>query len=182
MPDWVAVEAGYRDGVLTVGELCRRHGVSQRGLYRRARKYGWPLRRDRSGQNEDQANAAGKDGLSRAPRSSRAPQPSRRRLISRLFKTLETQMQSIEHRLNGQAEIVPQSAADRERDARTLSALVRTMEKLCELESADRRDLEAAKAAQAHVEKDPARFERDIQDLRQALARRIAGFASGGDD
>lgn len=91
-------------------------------------------------------------------------------------------MQSIEHRLSGRDATPPQSAADRERDARTLTALVRTLEKLCELESAADAPLQAAKAAQGNVVKDPARFERDIEDLRTALARRIAGFASSGDD
>ncbi|MHA1523005.1 MAG: hypothetical protein ACTSY1_01215 [Alphaproteobacteria bacterium] len=174
MPDWVAVEAGYRDGALTVGEVCRRHGVSQRALYRRARKYAWPLRR---GEAE-----TGPPAPCKSPGATSHKPTSRQLLISRLFKTLETQMQSIEHRLNGQSGAVASSAADRERDARTLSALVRTMEKLCELESAAGPELQVAKAAQKNVEKDPARFERDIEDLRQALARRIAGFTSSRDD
>lgn len=83
----------------------------------------------------------------------------------RLFKALERQMTDVEQRLCGDS--AGRGATERERDARTLASLVRTLEKL--------RSLDAATATQARSGQGD--LEAKVVQLRQTLARRLARLA-----
>jgi hypothetical protein len=84
-------------------------------------------------------------------------------LVSRLWRTAEAQVRDIEERLAHHQ----QQPDDRERDARTLAVLVKTMRELVALD--DIRDGAAAPADSEHDDAAP----RDLDEFRRELARRM---------
>lgn len=90
-------------------------------------------------------------------------------LVARLWSTAERQVREIEKRLRGGR----QEPTERERDARVLATLVRTLRDLNAFDEANR----AAGAAMDPEENDdmPA----DIDEFRNELARRINAFVDG---
>jgi len=145
-PDWDAVRAAYEGGVGSIASLCAKFGIAKTALYKRRRHERWRPR-------------------NRVDRSNPATRTNRRRvMVARFFEALERQIHDVETSLRGEAAQADTSSASRERAARTLSSLVRTLEKLIEL------DTGADPAAQARKEA----AHRDIEGLRQALADRIA--------
>jgi len=145
-PDWTAIRAAYESGEGSVEGLCKTHGVAKTALYIRRRRERWALR-------------------NRVDSSNPATRGNRRRvMVARFFEALEQQIHEIESSLQREAAQADTSATSRERAARTLSSLVRTLEKLFELDTSADPAAEARKEA-AH---------RDIEGLRQALAERIA--------
>lgn len=148
-PDWTAVRAAYEDGKDSVDSLCKTFRVTRTALYQRRRREKWRPR-------------------NRVDRTSKFTRSNRRRvMVARIFEALEQQIGDIEISLRNEAGKTDSSAAGRERAARTLSSLVRTLEKLFELDTGADPAAEARKEA-AH---------RDIEGLRQALAERIARLA-----
>ncbi len=141
-PNWGAVAEAYARGDLKVAEICTQYGITQHALYARAREQGWPPRRGRA------------SGRKRLP----GPETARKALIARLYQALEQNMSEFESRLAKGA----QSAADHERDTRTLNTMVRLFERLGALDekagaaSDNDRDLNA-----------------DARALREDLARRL---------
>ncbi len=138
---WATVAAAYAAGELTVAQICTRYGITQNALYARARKQGWPRRR--------------------AARRSRAATAPREALIARLYKALEQKMTEFETRVGDGA----QTAADHERDTRTLNTMVRLFERLGALEEKARADDAAAR--------DDGDLTADARSLREDLARRL---------
>jgi hypothetical protein len=91
---------------------------------------------------------------------------SRRSLVARLWRTTEQQVREVEHRLSlGQRE-----PADRERDARMLAIMVKTLRELSSIDVADAARPGKTKT-QSETENDdgPA----DIDEFRRELARRL---------
>jgi len=143
---WAAVAADYAAGELTVAQICTRYGITQKALYARAREQGWPLRSGR-----DRATG-------RARKSQRGSGAARKALIARLYEALERKMSDFESRQANGA----QTAADHERDTRTLNTMVRLFERLSALD-------EKAGAAAA----DDRSLNADARALREDLARRL---------
>jgi hypothetical protein len=110
-PDWEAVRHDYEAGQRTVDEICAAHGLSACRLYRRRVRDGWLLRQ---------------------PARSKAG--NQRELSARLAAALDRKMRQYEKRMSRTA--ASDSAADSERDARTLNTLVRLFEKLTALQYA----------------------------------------------
>jgi len=87
-------------------------------------------------------------------------------LVKRLWRTAELQVRDIEDRVR-----LNQQPDERERDARTLAVIVKTVRELRALKEAD--------------EQGPAGDDFDLDDFRRALARKIdalAGRRGGGID
>jgi hypothetical protein len=146
--DWEAVAQDYAAGALSVDAICAAHSLTPATLYRRAKIDGWPLRR-----------------------------PGRRRsradLAKRLLGALELKMTRFENRMAESA--ASATAADSERDARTLNTLVRLFEKLKGLglgEAATRR-ARSAKSAPAPADDSSVKDAHDADALRGELARRL---------
>jgi hypothetical protein len=112
------------------------------------------------------------------------PRGVRRATIDRLWRTAARQVQDIELRLSAEG----QEPSERERDARLMAVMVKTLR---ELAAFDRADLEKSRksntkdAPRDHDDAVPA----DIDELRRELARRVdlirqrrtAAGAGGGD-
>lgn len=145
---WAAVAADYAAGELTVAEICTRYGITPKALYTRAREQGWRLRRGRA-----------QTAASPPKRPRRGPHAARKALIARLYQALEHKMSEFESRLPNGA----QTAADHERDTRTLNTMVRLFERLSALD-------EKAGAASGD---DRGDLNGDARALREDLARRL---------
>jgi hypothetical protein len=137
-----------------VDDLCAAHRITRTAFYNFARRENLPLR------------VPMKDGVKR--RRIREED-----LAQRLLNALDRKMRAFEARL-AQGHDAPPSAADAERDARTLNTLVRLFDRL----QAAAKDPEPAKVAlgRARPPAQPARAGKDMDDadlLRRDLAQRL---------
>lgn len=147
--DWAAIKRAWAEDKLTPKEIAAAYGLSYQKLSARARAEGW-----RKGES-------GREGNAEKQRPASTPG-----LMKRLRQLLERQIEEIEN-----TESEEGGAAARERDARTLSSLIRTMEKLLEMQ----REREARRRA-----RNEERGE-DAELLRGELARRLARLARSAD-
>lgn len=102
-------------------------------------------------------------------RSRKALHASRISLVARMWRTAERQVRDIETRLDDHT----QETDDRERDARVLAVLVKTLRELQAFDSALGKGKGKGKAAQ-----EPVSDDRDIDEFRRDLARKIDQLAA----
>ena len=101
---------------------------------------------------------------------------SRRQLVQRLWRTASRQVREIEDRLRARAGGEPEEdAGERERDARMLAVLVKTLRELSALDQAATA-AEAPAQPQADSLDDDDPVPRDIDEFRRELTRRIHAF------
>ncbi len=120
--DWVAVRHAYCSSDQKVVDICHQHGVSIPALYYHRRRENWPQR------------------YKTAVTASEKSKQIHKSKIERLYLLLDRLMKEFEMEpLNADGtEGVPKAGtADRERSARTLSSLIRSFEKIKELEAID---------------------------------------------
>ena len=118
--DWAAVRHAYCAGDQKVAEICQHYGISKAGLYYHRKTNNWPSRNNVSG-----TVAASSKQI-------------RKNKIERLYLLLDRLMEEIEMQpVNALDDdgVSKSGTADRERSARTLSSLVRSFEKIKELEA-----------------------------------------------
>ncbi len=136
-PDWLTIETEYRLGKLTIANICKNHGISVSALMQARSRYGWP------------------------PRNRKAPDYSgpagRKRLVSRMFAVLEKQIERME---NTMVEDVD------DKEIALLGQLVRTLEKLVELDS--KQEVSAGNGSQKTKSES-----REMLALRKKLSQRI---------
>jgi hypothetical protein len=118
-PDWDAIAHDYAESDLTVSEICALYSISCSVLYDRAELDGWIKR-----------SAARRAARDRRP----SPPPGGAKatdLARRMLTALDHKMTEFETRMTqATAGAAPITAADSERDARTLNTLVRLFDKL----------------------------------------------------
>jgi hypothetical protein len=112
--DWDAIAHDYAASALTVPEICALYAVSPAVLYNRANRDGWSKR-----------SAARRAATRHRPLR---PYPEAD-LARRLLTALDHKMTEFETRMT-QAAAAPATAADSERDVRTLNTLVRLFDRL----------------------------------------------------
>ena len=142
----------YRDGV-PVAQICKACEMSQGALYY------WL---DGGPQGEGHLEPLPRRTNGRKSPAPRNPIGDRTALVGRLWRAAEAQVCDIEVRLKRHQ----QQPAERERDARSLAVLVKTLR---ELSALDETKEGAAKADTDHDDAGP----RDIDEFRRELARRI---------
>jgi len=147
--DWAAIRVKYETQDLPMSEVVAGTGMQWQKVAIHAARHGWKLRKPRSRAQKDDARRDA--GL--------APT----RLATRLKRLIAREISSIE-----KEDMANRPAADRERDARRLSSLVRSLEKLNDI-----------KAAKNKREREAETNEPDSDDLRNELAHRLARFAAG---
>ena len=156
---WREIARAYAEGAQTVAQICAQFSVSKGALYDRARMDGWPKRRDRG------------RSLTAKPTTTK---PDWDRVALRLYGALERKISELELVMTARQET--SDASNRERDARTLNGLVRTFEKLREM---DRQQVDSAKLGSISDDcgKAQAKYKSatdEHADLRAELAARIA--------
>jgi hypothetical protein len=161
--DWAAVWHDYVHGDMSLDRIAWKHRTTDATLRKRAKAGGWvrlvgttPLPRGRR---------AGPRGAE--PPS--AEEKRRARMVKRLFAVLDAKITALEARMN-QGDDGVQSAADAERDARSLTALARLYAKLVEMD-------EAGLAGSQDQMKDGD----DADRLRRDLADRLGRLERSGD-
>ena len=176
--DWEGIEQAYVKGDWSVLRIAEAFGTSRWTLANRAAKEGW-VRQVRTKSLRP----------GRKPRPPGVPPPARpnaqqvraRRIMARLFRALDEKMRALEERIARarDEDAPPPSAADVERDARTLSSLARLYAKLVELDDRAREQDGGPKGS----ETDAARSEAlpDADRLRRDLALRLQRLNPGQD-
>ena len=164
-PDWHDIERAYKAGSMTIKALAERHGVAAATISRRAKKNGWL--RGRPGPEGPPSKAK----KARATRSAREPAGTRGKtatkdLMRRMRRLLEHQIADIERSQKDDA-----SVSD-ERSARTLSSMIRSLEKLLELEQTLANGPADKKGSDDSAPPDADRLR---ADLEQRLSRLAAG-------
>jgi hypothetical protein len=137
--DWAAVRREYEEGPLTVAEISARWGIPQTTIRDRARQDGWRMRSERPSQ----------------PRNRGAG------LLNQLYLAVAQGLDEI-------GTLGPdRSAADRERDTRTLASLVKLSEKIVQLEK------QARDKAAGTVEWTQEYRDRKREELAQRVIRML---------
>ncbi|WP_350333376.1 hypothetical protein [Coralliovum pocilloporae] len=143
---WSRIKALYEGQRMSVAALSRQFGVSQSAIHRRKKQEHWTWQQPSEGKEQGVLAESG------------AELPGRTALVARLRRVFDKQVSEVEARLGR----LGQTSLD-EKDARTLSTLVRTAEKLMDLEEQDSGDMD----------KDE---EVSLETLREDLARRLGCF------
>lgn len=174
--DWAAIKRAYQS-VEKLGDLAALHGLAVQKIVARARAENWPLRKDKRKKTKQAKKRT------RIVRKAEEVQPvqvaakgavTSAALRVRLTRLVERQIRDSETRMEK-----GKSAADHERDARTLSSLTRTLEKLVEL----RRDAAQERARRKRESEESNRQgtradEQSDRDIRGELERRLSRLAA----
>lgn len=149
-PDGAKIRAAYEDISVPLSETAKAAGVSAQALVARARREGW---RSRTPMPVKPAPAAELTGAAMKPSS----------LATRLKRLIAREIEAIEGESTKKRE-----AAEKERDARRLSSLVRSLEKL--------KDMKSGK------DKTDRKKDEDGDALRTELQRRLSRIAAAADE
>lgn len=155
-PDWVHIARVYQ-GEEPLEKIAGHYGLSVQKISAHAQAQGWPLRKYRNARTESATGQKRQDLAA---------------LMHRLTGLVERQIKEIETRLCEAGE-----ARDQERDARTLSNLTRTLDKLVELNRGAEDD-RAAKAQRARETAKRKGSKADGEAMRAHLARRLSRLAA----
>lgn len=192
--DWNEVARRFQDDNESVKVLSEDFGVSSSTIYRKARLQNW-VRKNLVSPKENLVSPKEIDAVEEPVSKLDAelrnlgalksepsvfagkflPLSQRKALINRLYRALEQKIGFVEARL--EVEENP-SAAESEKDARTLTALVRLFEKLSELENQVLNErcqdaMTAETAIDSSKVQDSDRGEPDAERLRATLAAKL---------
>lgn len=176
---WDEIERAYLETTEPLADLGQRFGISFQRIVAYAKGQKWPPRRiPRAGKGE-------LHGMPERPTSLLSGQgkaETKDGLHARLHNLLAHHIADAEDRLVSIGAGAEQStAADRERDARTLSSLIRTLEKLIELDDRRAADAKSAIAQQKLEQQSNTEGETgDAKDMRAELDRRFRRLAELG--
>ncbi len=158
--DWAKLRAAYEEGNADIETLCKRFAVSQTEFDKRREDEGWS--RPHQELTMDREGAAG-----------RVTGAERLQMVEALFRSCAIHADEIEKRLSDMQALG--QVAD-EKDTRILASLIRSVEKILELDARTKAiDKEAAEHA------DPGYAARTEQ-LRKALYERLTRLNQKGDD
>ncbi len=151
-PDWVAIRRLYEEGGTPIAEIAAAHGITASMIQKRRAVCGWPKRSRRTG--------------SKPAKSAGDTPAGRRALVSRLMKVVDQNLKLMEMRMEADE---PGTAADRERETRSIGALTRTLGKLTELQA----ETDTARAAGSKSRSSGPADEGEADRLRLEIAERI---------
>jgi ATP-dependent exoDNAse (exonuclease V) alpha subunit len=155
---WADIASAYALGVLSVRQICAQHSISSTALYRRAAREGWPKRLHKATARRQQERPA-------AP----SARNDKANLIARLYRALERKMSEFEDKQSEGAA----SAAESERNARTLNTMVRLFERLQAMEEKALEPAGKVRRGDGTRASPEALSAADADRLRDELARRL---------
>jgi hypothetical protein len=178
---WANVRSAYVDTTEPVTKICARVGIDTWTLYLRCREEHWPKRSIKLAAAQA---AAKKSATANPPADANPPDdplPSNQRarlaLIRRLYKAIDTKLKQMEKLMASATET---SAADHERETRTLTSLIRNFERVSEFDPDLTRSpaLDRATPANSHATSeraDPAAApgRADADRLRRDITERL---------
>ena len=167
--DWEGIKQAYVHGDWSLKRIGDANGVSAYKVRARAKKDGWKrlvgTKTLCRGRKPRAASTARK-------RPAVADELRRRDMLCRLLDALDKRLTQLEARMASDAEAggEPQTAADAERDARTLSGLARLYAKLVELDGGAHRGGGEGKEQEGALRQETAD---DAEFFRRDLALRL---------
>lgn len=170
-PDSVErVRVAYADKSLPLATIAARHGLTVADVSALRRKHGWPPR-------------GGQPSTSRGRKRPPTPAslPERRRIVRRLYAAIITKLAQLEDRMSSPDTPTP---ADAERETRALASLIRSVERVHELETDLTRDPVRAGIPAgpdtAGPNSDAERKRRELAERIRRLGEQIARGNAGG--
>lgn len=124
---WQAIEKDYQDLSLSIKEVCQRHDIKRTELYKHAREEAWQLRSKKKKANQQTSQKLQEKNKRSQDQIIKAQQP-----VTTLQDALEFITMDLMQRIKVRSQ---ECDADHDKDARTLSSLVRTYEKLQEIKT-----------------------------------------------
>lgn len=169
-PDWERVRQEFTHSTDPLNLIAERNGIGRGALSRHAKAGNW----------ERKVKTNQRPRRTKAELEAAAAECTRRALsltlAARLYLAIDRKLQEIEQRMQDTGH-EGLSAADAERDARTLSALARVYAKLVELDGAAKPAVEKKKGEKPGA----PRSSEDADQLRRDLARRLERLDRRGD-
>ncbi len=147
-PDWAALRDRYEQAQETVTQIAATIGITGQALSRKAKALGWTLR----GSN-----------------TAKVKSETTRQTLRRLKEILQKRLTQLEGEIGAIGQEL--NALSNERDIRSANTLVRTLEKVLELEHKDRKQRTSRRQDTLQLD--------DAQ--RDELAGRIAGLCESAD-
>lgn len=168
---WDEIERLWKAGEEPLAQVARRFGTTHQAITARARRELWQRaavrgeatpRQAGSEPSQNPVQASATRGKREAPTKTSRDQ-TRRAMVERLFKAMDTKLSAIEERIATGGDASP---ADSERTTRALNTLVRSLEKLTDYEGKIGKSAGRKHDKRRSAPDDPER-------RRQQLARRI---------
>lgn len=153
---WARARTAFEGGAATANVIALGLGIAPATLRRRARAEGWRVPAEEARDDTDRSGRARRD-----------------QLLARLYALLRRQARALERRLKVQDGTTASPAADSERDARTLAALLRSLRTLQALAAAEPAGTAATVPPEEH-ERTPDG--EGGEDPRLVLEHRLARF------
>ena len=166
VPDWADIRARYEGGVEKVAQIAAAIGLAGVTLSNKAKAEGWTLRRVRIAAPGSEEPAP--DNLAQANASKPGKAQSTRQTLLRLKDIIQTRLRHVEGELGEIGEKL--NSLSSEREIRSTNTLVRTLEKVLEIEHKERKQ-------RGKLRKDKLRLD---DAGRDELARRIASLCESG--
>ncbi len=169
--DWEGIKHDFIQSGWSVARISERHAVPPSTIRNRAKKYGWVKLVATKPLPTGPARLTPEVPL---PKRASVERKRRRSMVRRLLEALDKKMTQLEVRMGSEPSGgEPQSAADAERDARTLAGLARLYAKLVELDEQAQAKAKGTKqgagAAKPEAPDDADRFRRDLALRLQRL-------------
>ena len=166
VPDWVDIRARYEAGVEKVAVIAAAIGLAGVTLSNRAKAEGWQLRRIRVALPSIESAEPAEVAPATTAKPGKAQ--STRQTLLRLKDIIQTRLRNVEGELGAIGEKL--NSLSNEREIRSTNTLVRTLEKVLELEHKERKQ-------RGKHRKDKLRLD---DAGRDELARRIASLCESG--
>ena len=166
VPDWTDIRARYEGGVEKVAQIAAAIGLAGVTLSNKAKAEGWTLRRVRLAAPSSEEPAPGKPAQAITSKPGKAQ--STRQTLLRLKDIIQTRLRHVEGELGEIGEKL--NSLSSEREIRSTNTLVRTLEKVLEIEHKERKQ-------RGKLRKDKLRLD---DAGRDELARRIASLCESG--
>ena len=176
---WSEVQQAYETGSETVAKLCQRHGLTPKQLYRHAKTANWQMRTQRKQKKKSnksrQIHAAACEhrGQNKTPEEQQGIKASQPSQTQTLREALEFITMDLMHHIQQRCHESQQQDQHYEREARTLSSLVRTYEKLLTLET------ESAAPPPMKELSDQTKTDKTADGRRRELAARLEKLIKG---
>ena len=163
---WSKIQTAYEEGNQTVKQICHDYKIKQTELYKHAKENNWPLRTKQKRKANSNEHSAIEKSTILVTSETEIRKPTETLQDALEFITMDL-MQRIQKR-------TIESEADHDKDARTLSSLVRTYEKLKEMKTSSQSS--SQKGGQKHLTINKADEDAKRREIATSLEKLIQGL------
>lgn len=187
---WASVRHAHEHTDEPAAQFCRRLGVPVSTYYRRRKREMWAARpalgEDASDRHDESLSIEAEDFTTLPTQTTDAKPTTRQRLIKRLYAAIDQELEQLEAGSFGNRR---PSATEIERRTRTLTLMIRGLEKVLELDTDQQKPKRTAAGSRAPsggsarvvANEDAAQMRRDIAQRLERLHTQWADTARPGD-